>query len=140
MADLILRPSGLPERANRPWSLQLRDHGPAETSYDTLCRVDDDTARAIVWAGAPSWLFGEPDWAARTTARSLERARDLRERADAIERDVLGLPRRDREIAFEHAARLGIVPGVGTLEDPLVLSLAREVARLEAERAKGAAS
>lgn len=134
MASLILRPSGLPERVNRPWSLQLRHHGPAETSYDTLARVDDDTARAIVDAGAPSWLFGEPDWKARADARGLERARALREQADAIERDVRGLPRPEREIAFEHARALGIVPGGDTLDDPLVLSLAREIARLEAER------
>lgn len=58
MPDLILRPSGLPDR---PWSLQLRWHGPAETDYCTIARVGEDLARAIVAAGAPFWLFGDPD-------------------------------------------------------------------------------
>jgi hypothetical protein len=58
MADLILRPSGRPDK---PWSLQLRIHGPAETDYATLWRGDENTARLIAGAGAVVWLFGEPD-------------------------------------------------------------------------------
>lgn len=135
MTTLILRPSGLPERVNRPWSLQLRDHDLGGTHYETLCRVDDDTAWAIVDAGAPGWLFVQPDRKARDDARDLECARVLREQADDIERAVLGLPRPEREIAFEHARGLGIVPGEDTLTHPVVLSLAREVGRLEAELA-----
>ncbi len=59
MADLVLRPSGIPDR---PWSLQLRYHdccGPTE--YLTLTRVSEERAREIVHAGAPFWLFGDPD-------------------------------------------------------------------------------
>ncbi len=85
MVDLILRPSGLPESMNKPWSLQLRDHGPAETTYETLCRVSDETAQAIFEAGGAFWLFGEPDWEERCRAKDKERARQLREKADELD-------------------------------------------------------
>lgn len=58
LMDLILRPSGHVE--GKPWALQLRHHGPAETEYQTIARVSDDTARNIIAAGAAFWLFGEP--------------------------------------------------------------------------------
>lgn len=58
MPDLILRPSGIPEK---PWSLQLRYHESlGETEYLTLARVSEETAREIIEAGEPYWLFGEP--------------------------------------------------------------------------------
>lgn len=57
MSDLVIRPSGLPEK---PWSLQLREHGPAETSYHTLWRGSEEIAREIIDAGQAFWLFGEP--------------------------------------------------------------------------------
>ncbi len=60
MVDLILRPSTL--SPGRPWSLQLRYHeccGPTE--YHTLCRLSDNEAREVIRAGAPFWLFGNPD-------------------------------------------------------------------------------
>lgn len=57
--NLILRPSGLV--AGKPWVLQLRYHGPAETQYHTIARVSEEMAREIVAAGAPTWLFGDPD-------------------------------------------------------------------------------
>lgn len=57
MADLIIRPSGLPAK---PWSLQLRWHGPAETTYETLWRGSEEAAREIIDAGTAFWLFGEP--------------------------------------------------------------------------------
>lgn len=85
MVNLILRPTGLPEKLNKPWALQLRVHGPAETDYATLCRVSDETAREIIEAGAPYWLFGEPDWEKRQAARNAERARVLREQADRLD-------------------------------------------------------
>lgn len=59
MADLILRPSTIVE--GKPWALQLRYHdcvGP--TDYHTITRVSDETARSIVDAGAPFFLFGDP--------------------------------------------------------------------------------
>lgn len=56
MSDLILRPS--PLRPSRPWALQLRDSGPAETAYSTIVRVSDATARAILDAGA-AILWGD---------------------------------------------------------------------------------
>lgn len=59
VADLILRPSTLVE--GKPWALQLRYHdsvGP--TDYHTITRVSDETARSIVDAGAPFFLFGDP--------------------------------------------------------------------------------
>ena len=89
MVDLILRPSGLPESANKPWSLQLRYHeslGPTE--YVTLVHVSDETALEIMRAGKPSWLFGEPDWDQRARERKAEEARVLRERAGALEKEA----------------------------------------------------
>ena len=59
MADLILRPSSFYK--DRPWALQLREHGPAETEYHTIAHVGEQTARAIVAAGPAFWLFGDPD-------------------------------------------------------------------------------
>lgn len=85
MVDLILRPSGLAERYNKPWSLQLRHAGLAETDYETLCRIDDAAAQRIIAAGKPFWLFGVPDWSKRAEARALEKARALREKAAEIE-------------------------------------------------------
>ncbi|WP_148210525.1 hypothetical protein [Beijerinckia indica] len=76
MPDLILRLSGLLE--GKPWSLQLRYHdccGPTE--YITLTRVSDDTAKDIIKAGAPDWLFGEPDWDNENRKRELGRVGDL---------------------------------------------------------------
>jgi hypothetical protein len=81
---LILRPSGLEETHNKPWSLQLRYHDGPETNYVTLCRVSDEGAREIIDAGAPYWLFGEPDWDDRFRKREIERARVLEEEAKAI--------------------------------------------------------
>lgn len=62
MTDLILRPSGFTRmRDDEPlYALQIRDHGPVETDYSTITRVDLETAKAIVEAGKPFWLFGEP--------------------------------------------------------------------------------
>lgn len=60
MVDLVLRPSGLVPK--KPWALQLRYHeslGPTE--YVTLLCCDESTAREIIRAGAPYWLFGDPD-------------------------------------------------------------------------------
>lgn len=88
MVDFILRPSGLEEKHNKPWSLQLRDHGPVETDYHTLCRVSDEVAMQIIEAGAPYWLFGEPDWEERDKAKCLERARLLREEAEKLEQST----------------------------------------------------
>lgn len=84
---ILLRPSGIEERHNKPWSLQLRYHescGPTE--YYTIANVSDDVAQAIISAGAPEWLFGEPDWEAREKARRREQARVLREQADELEK------------------------------------------------------
>lgn len=62
MPDLILRPSGLPADKGKPWALQLRYHdccGPTE--YSTISYVSDETAREIMRAGEPFWLYGDPD-------------------------------------------------------------------------------
>lgn len=59
MADLILRPSTLVE--GKPWALQLRSHesvGPTE--YHSITRVSEEMAKAIVDAGEPFFLFGDP--------------------------------------------------------------------------------
>jgi hypothetical protein len=86
MPDLVLRPSGLHEKHNKPWALQVRAHeSSGETEYVTLCRVSDELAKDIMRSGAPTWLFGEPDWDKRAAASRVERARQLRVRADAIE-------------------------------------------------------
>lgn len=88
MVDLVLRPSGRPESENKPWSLQLRWHESlGETEYLTLARVSDDMAQQIMRAGAPFWLFGEPDWNERETARRLERARQMEEQAAQLRGD-----------------------------------------------------
>ena len=60
MPDLILRPAS-PTFSKKPWALQLREHGPAETEYHTIAYVGDDVARDIIRAGACFWLFGNPD-------------------------------------------------------------------------------
>ncbi|MDA8250382.1 MAG: hypothetical protein M0Z28_14580 [Rhodospirillales bacterium] len=60
MVDLILRPSGL--LPGKSWALQFRTHeccGPTE--YHTISRVSDEVAREIIRAGAPFWLFVDPD-------------------------------------------------------------------------------
>ena len=85
MVDLILRPSGLDEMHGKPWALQLRFAGMPSTSYQTLAHVSDETAQQIIEAGAPFWLFGEPDWSDRARKKALEHARALREQAAAIE-------------------------------------------------------
>jgi len=86
MGDLILRPSGLDEKHNKPFSLQLRFHESCgETEYVTLCRISDDMAKEIMKAGACFWLFGEPNWDDRDKARALEMARKLHEEAEKIE-------------------------------------------------------
>lgn len=85
MPNLILRPSGLPEELNKPWSLQLRYHEClGETEYRTLARVSDEVAKDIMAAGNAEWLFGEPDWDERHRARELERARQLDAQAASI--------------------------------------------------------
>lgn len=87
MPTLILRPSGIEEKYDKPWSLQLRYHnsvGP--TQYHTLCHVNDETAQQIVEAKGATWLFGKPDWSERDKARALERARALKEEARVIEK------------------------------------------------------
>ena len=59
MPDLILRPST--HIHGKPWALQIRHHGPAETEYYTIARVSDEMAKNIIEAGAAFWLFGDPD-------------------------------------------------------------------------------
>ncbi|PYE89653.1 hypothetical protein [Phyllobacterium leguminum] len=58
MADLVLRPSS--HYPDKPFALQLRHHGPVETEYRTLCRVNRSTADEIINAGGAFWLLGEP--------------------------------------------------------------------------------
>jgi hypothetical protein len=85
MVNLVLRPSGLEERHNKRWALQLRTHESlGETEYHTIACVSDKAAQEIIRAGAPKWLFGEPDWEKRDRARQIERARLLEEGAAAI--------------------------------------------------------
>lgn len=58
MVDLVLRPSELVE--GKPWALQLRWHESlGETEYQTVARVTDETAKEIVRAGKPEFLFSE---------------------------------------------------------------------------------
>lgn len=60
MVDLVLRPSTRDPK--RPWALQLRWHeSVGEVEYTTLCLASDGLAREIIRAGAPFWLFGDPD-------------------------------------------------------------------------------
>lgn len=59
--DLILRPSSLID--GKPWALQLRYAGPAETEYRTLARVTAEVAADIIKAGGAFWLFADPEGA-----------------------------------------------------------------------------
>lgn len=83
---LCIKPSGLPESADRPWNLVLRQHDLAGTDYHFICRLTDEQAQLIIDAGAPRWLYGPPDWSARQRSKDAERARKLRAEADEIER------------------------------------------------------
>lgn len=85
MSDLCIKPSGLPESVNKPWSLVLRTHDLSGTSYRGIALLDDSTAQKVMEAGPISWLFGEPDWNERFRKRQIERARVMREEADKIE-------------------------------------------------------
>ena len=85
MSTLCIKPSGLPEVKNKPWSLVIRTHDLVGTEYDILCYLTDDAAQAVIEAGAPYWLFGKPDWDDRHRLRELERARVLKETARLIE-------------------------------------------------------
>lgn len=59
MADLILRPSTVVP--GKPWALQMRYHESCgETEYHTVTHVSDELAFAMVDAGEPSFLFGDP--------------------------------------------------------------------------------
>lgn len=58
MTDLIVRPSGRP--APKDYCLQLRFSHCGGTDYATITYISEDTARTIVEAGKPYWLFGDP--------------------------------------------------------------------------------
>ncbi len=88
MSSLIVKPSGLPEKLNKPWRLCVRHHDLGGVDYETVALLDDAMAAAVVDAGAPYWLFGTPDWTERTTARRLEEARALEEAAANIRLEV----------------------------------------------------
>lgn len=71
MVDLVLRPSALVP--GKPWAMQLRWHeSVGETEYATLARVGEHTAREIIRAGAPFWLFGDPGDAPPPGADTME--------------------------------------------------------------------
>ncbi|MEH2695638.1 hypothetical protein GFL93_12570 [Rhizobium leguminosarum bv. viciae] len=60
MVDLILRPSTIDPKNS--FALQLRLHESlGETEYYTLCRISDGVAEDIVRAGAPYFMFDEPE-------------------------------------------------------------------------------
>lgn len=82
---LVIKPSGLPEVKNKPWSLVLRDHDLSGVAYETIAVLDDETARDVIEAGSAEWLYGPPDWDERFRLRQLERARVLKEEAAKIE-------------------------------------------------------
>lgn len=77
--DLILRPHG-PYK----FSLELRNHGPAETEYYEIAKVSDEMARNIIEAGAPRWHLGKPDWNKRFNEMMLAEADKMSEEADKI--------------------------------------------------------
>lgn len=56
--ELILRPST--RYPSRPWALQLRVAGPAETSYAPIGHVSYNVACILVDEGYAHWLFGDP--------------------------------------------------------------------------------
>lgn len=89
-STLCIKPSGLPEEKNKPWQLVLRTHDMAETNYAHVAYLSDSAAREVIEAGAPYWLFGKPNWDERAKKRELERARKLREEAQAIEAKHIG--------------------------------------------------
>jgi len=58
MYELILRPSI--RRDDRPWALELRIHGPAETSYAHVAHVSKNMAYALADANLAIFLYGDP--------------------------------------------------------------------------------
>jgi len=60
MTDLILRMNKNPRDPKKPVSLEIRDHGPAETNYSHIAYVSLEMADEIERSGAPFWLFGRP--------------------------------------------------------------------------------
>jgi len=56
--ELILRPST--RYPPRPWALQLRVAGPAETSYAPIGHVSDNVACILADEGYACFLFGDP--------------------------------------------------------------------------------
>lgn len=83
--ELVIKPSGFPESKGKPWLLCLRVHDLGGTDYLPLVYVSDAVAKDIIEAGAPSWLYGEPDWAERERLKELEKARILHGQALEIE-------------------------------------------------------
>lgn len=83
---LVIKPSGLPEERNQPWSLCLRQHDLGGTDYERIALLTDDQAREVIDVshGTITWLYGTPDWNERLKARMLEEARKLEERAQKI--------------------------------------------------------
>lgn len=70
MPDLILRRS-TSQDDRWAWALQIRDHGPVETDYHTICRIDQETAERIAECGAPFFLYGPPN--EETPSRKIKR-------------------------------------------------------------------
>lgn len=60
MVDLVLIPSEIGKKQGKPYSLCLRYHDLGGTSYPLLTYVTGETAREIIRAGEPYWLYGEP--------------------------------------------------------------------------------
>lgn len=58
MVELILRPSI--RRDDRPWALELRVHGPAETSYVHVAHVSRSMAYTLADVNLAIFLYGDP--------------------------------------------------------------------------------
>lgn len=83
--SIRIKPSGRAESENRPWQLVIRTHDLAGTDYSHVAWLSDEQAMIFERDGSVGFLYGPPDWDERARARELERARKLREEAEAIE-------------------------------------------------------
>jgi hypothetical protein len=86
MKSLVIKGSGKHEKYNQPWELVFRTFEGIEVEYNHICYLNDNQAMDMVQVSnnAIRWLYGEPDWEARYRAREIEKARRLKEEAEAI--------------------------------------------------------
>lgn len=88
--SLIIRKSDLLDKEGLPlWSLDIRVADMAETNYYNIAHLSWEMAHDVIDCGAPTWLYGEPDWQEHINEVKRNKARKLREEADRLDPPVL---------------------------------------------------